>query len=132
MDERLNRVQLAQLRERLERRLEELTEETRQILLASDEERYIRLAGEVHDLEEQSVADLLVDVQLADIDRHIEEIRDIEAALLRLAAQSYGVCVECGQPIGYARLDAYPTAKRCLVCQRRHEQTHKQPGRSSM
>lgn len=132
MAEPLNRVQLAELAERLEGQLETLVEATRQILIASDDERYIALAGEVHDLEEESVADLLVDVQLADIDRHIEEIRDIEAALLRVAAESYGSCIDCGRPIGYARLSAYPTAKRCLPCQEQHEKTHRQPGRATL
>jgi RNA polymerase-binding transcription factor DksA len=31
--------------------------------------------------------------------------------------------VECGQDIGYARLRAYPTALRCILCQTRHQKT---------
>jgi RNA polymerase-binding protein DksA len=113
----LNRDQINAFRETLELRFRELREEIRQALLQSDEQSYIELAGRVHDMEEASVADLLVDVSLADIDRHVEEIRDIDAALGRIATGTYGVCTDCGEGIEVARLEAYPTAKRCRPCQ---------------
>ena len=40
---------------------------------------------EVRDLENSSLADLLVDVSLAEIDRLVGQIRDIDASLLRIA-----------------------------------------------
>ena len=45
------------------------------------------------------------------------ELGDIEAALERLDAGTYGQCSECGVTIPPARLNAYPTAKRCIDCQ---------------
>jgi RNA polymerase-binding protein DksA len=113
----LNRDQINAFRETLELRFRELREEIRQALLQSDEQSYIELAGRVHDMEEASVADLLVDVSLADIDRHVGEIRDIDAALGRIATGTYGVCSDCGEGIEVARLEAHPTAKRCRPCQ---------------
>jgi DnaK suppressor protein len=113
----LNRDQINAFRENLELRFRELREEIRQALLQSDEQSYIELAGRVHDMEEASVADLLVDVSLADIDRHVEEIRDIDAALGRIATGTYGVSSDCGEGIEVARLEAHPTAKRCRPCQ---------------
>ena len=113
----LNRDQINAFRENLELRFRELREEIRQALLQSDEQSYIELAGRVHDMEEASVADLLVDVSLADIDRHVGEIRDIDAALGRIATGTYGVCTDCGEGIEVARLEAHPTAKRCRPCQ---------------
>ena len=113
----LNRDQINAFRENLELRFRELREEIRQALLQSDEQSYIELAGRVHDMEEASVADLLVDVSLADIDRHVEEIRDIDAALGRIATGTYGVCTDCGEGIEVARLEVHPTAKRCRPCQ---------------
>ena len=121
-----------ELKHELQNRLAARIEETRRILLDSDDEQYVALAGEVHDLEDESVADLLKDVQLADVDRHVEEIRDIEAALLRIADGTYGLCTQCGNEIGHARLAAYPTAKRCLTCQEQYEKTFKQPDRASL
>ena len=49
------------------------------------------------------------------------DVRDILAARLRMNAGTYGTCVDCGEAIGYQRLLAYPTAKRCIACQREHE-----------
>lgn len=45
------------------------------------------------------------------------ELGDIEAALERIQAGSYGQCADCGVTIPPARLNAYPTAKRCIACQ---------------
>ena len=43
-------------------------------------------------------------------------LTQIDAAMLRLAGGSYGICEGCGQPIGEARLAARPTATRCVAC----------------
>jgi DnaK suppressor protein len=50
------------------------------------------------------------------------ELGDIEAALERLDAGTYGQCTDCGMTIPPARLNAYPTAKRCIDCQTQKEQ----------
>jgi RNA polymerase-binding protein DksA len=85
---------------------------------------YADIAGEAHDLEDQATADVLVDINLADIHRNIGEMRDIEAALERIVGQSYGVCLDCGADIGEQRLQAWPTALRCLPCQTSYERLH--------
>ncbi|MDQ1711326.1 MAG: DnaK suppressor protein [Frankiaceae bacterium] len=43
--------------------------------------------------------------------------QEVLAALARLDAGTYGVCVECGQPLPEERLDARPEAARCVNCQ---------------
>ncbi len=90
-------------------------------LLRSDAEQYSKLAGEVHDMEDQALADVLVDLDLAEVSHHIQELRDIDAALRRIALLTYGTCVSCGEPIEPRRLEAYPTAKRCFACQTSRE-----------
>ncbi len=45
------------------------------------------------------------------------ELVDIEAALVRLEAGTYGLCIDCGVTIAPERLSAYPTAQRCMDCQ---------------
>lgn len=105
----------------LRARLQVLGSEIREALLRADTETYGELAGRVHDAEEESLADLLTDVNLAEISREVQEVRDIDAAMRRIADRTYGSCVDCGDPIDSARLEAYPTAKRCLGCQRDHE-----------
>ena len=124
----LTDAQIRELEATLRDRLQTLMDEVRRLLVEYDESQYGHLAGEVHDIGEESVADLLVDLELADVDRHIEEIRDIEAALLRIAGQSYGICIDCEGPVGHDRLCAYPTAKRCARCQQRREKSHAGPG----
>jgi DnaK suppressor protein len=108
-------------------RWRELREATREALLRCEGEGYEDVAGRVADLEDQSLADLLVDVNLAEIGRDVQEIRDIERALQRIALGTYGVCVGCGQPIERERLEAYPTASRCAICQRAYEHSHMSP-----
>ena len=55
---------------------------------------------------------------------HINELRDIEAAMRRLNVGAYGVCIECDDELEVERLRAYPTAKRCLPCQQNYERNH--------
>jgi DnaK suppressor protein len=50
------------------------------------------------------------------------ELGDIDAALERMDAGTYGQCTDCGVTIPPARLNAYPTAKRCIDCQTLAEQ----------
>ena len=49
------------------------------------------------------------------------ELTAIDAALARIAAGQYGQCEDCGATMALARLDAYPTALRCVGCQTRAE-----------
>jgi len=111
--------------ERLKRRLAKRSEELRWLihdaLVASKREDYIELAGSVHDAGEEAVAELLADMRLSALDREVKELKDIEAALARIAARTYGTCTDCGAGIDRERLDAYPTAKRCLACQTKYE-----------
>jgi DnaK suppressor protein len=47
--------------------------------------------------------------------------KEVEAALERLDAGTYGKCEECGQPIGDERLEASPTARFCIEHQQEKE-----------
>jgi len=117
-------------KQRLMQRREQLRQIVHDALIASRREDYIELAGSVHDAGEESVAELLADMSLSALDREIEELRDVEAALTRVAARTYGTCTDCGDDIGRERLDAYLTAKRCLTCQTKYE-TDKRGGRDA-
>jgi RNA polymerase-binding protein DksA len=116
--------QVEALREQLRARRTALREEIRQALLKSDSEHHRQIAGSVHDLEDESFADLIVDVGLAEIDRDLEELRAVDAALLRVADGSYGRCQACDKPIDLPRLKAAPQAPRCYDCQTLYERTH--------
>jgi len=75
----------------------------------------------VHDVQDESHADEQEEDRLAEMRHDRQELADIEEALARIHGESYGLCSDCGAPIGYPRLEAYPTAKRCLPCQVENE-----------
>jgi len=112
---------IAYFRRKLHEQLTFVRSTIREALLRADTEQYAQIAGQVHDAQDESLADLLVDVYLDEIDRDVQTVRDIEAAQHRILSGTYGRCLDCGEPIQFERLDAYPTAKRCLDCQVRHE-----------
>jgi DnaK suppressor protein len=86
-----------------------------------NDDRYAALADQVHDTKDHAVAQLLVESDNAELRRAATELQDIDAALQRVSAGTYGRCTACGRDIPATRLAAYPTAKRCLPCQEEHE-----------
>ena len=46
------------------------------------------------------------------------ERAEIAAALERVDAGTYGICIVCGQPIPAARLEVRPMATTCVACAR--------------
>lgn len=72
-------------------------------------------ADDEHDTEGQTIA---VDRAMADALRRgaREQLARIDAALLRVADGSYGVCLGCGVRIADERLEALPTTTRCIGC----------------
>jgi RNA polymerase-binding protein DksA len=124
--------QTSQLTHALSARQTSLLEEVRDELERSGDQHFIDLAGRVTDSGDQAVADVLADLDAAIIDRQVKELRDIDAAQARMRAGSYGVCIDCGQDIGFERLRAYPTAKRCIQCQTKRETRFAHPGTPSL
>lgn len=55
-----------------------------------------------------------------------DELSRVDAALKRMDSGTYGICVECGQPIERERLEAIPWAERCIRDQERFEATQGQ------
>ena len=117
----LSEKQLQQFEQRLRNRREELREIIHQELANSKQEDFTELAGMVHDAGDESFAELLRGINIATRTRELEEIRDVEASLDRIKNGIYGTCIECNDKIALDRLDAYPTAKRCINCQSRNE-----------
>jgi len=54
--------------------------------------------------------------------QNARDLREQSAqALARIEAGTFGVCKSCGQPIGKARMQAFPRATLCLTCKQREE-----------
>lgn len=51
------------------------------------------------------------------MDRDLEVLEEIHAALARMNQDEYGLCQICEGPINPKRLDAIPWTRRCLGCQ---------------
>ena len=45
-----------------------------------------------------------------------DTLSDIDDALAKIDAGTYGLCEQCGEPIGEARLEAMPAARLCITC----------------
>lgn len=56
-------------------------------------------------------------------------MRDLDGALAKVDAGTYGICENCGKPIGEKRLAAMPSAIYCIDCQSTLERTGHLPPR---
>ena len=61
-----------------------------------------------------------------ELDNTLEEnservLAEIDAALERIEAGTFGTCEKCGKPIGDERLEALPYATQCIDCKRKEE-----------
>ena len=55
-------------------------------------------------------------------DLGIRELREIDVALAKIDAGTYGVCEGCGKPIPEARLRALPSTSLCSPCKHEEEE----------
>ncbi|MBU6534106.1 TraR/DksA family transcriptional regulator [Streptomyces sp. NPDC057245] len=53
-----------------------------------------------------------------------EVLTQTERALERLDAGTYGLCENCGKPIGKARMQAFPRATLCVECKQKQERRY--------
>lgn len=78
---------------------------------------------DLRDLEEQAtrITTEAVDQRITDDD--LQLLRKVELAIQRLAAGTYELCANCGQPIPLERLLAKPSVSLCLACQQLKDAT---------
>lgn len=112
------------LENKLRQRRAELQKEVEDVTHREGAEPFRRLAGEVGDAGDESVAATLIDTDHAAVGRDVAEIRLIDRALERIADGTYGNCIRCGDQIQKERLEANPMAERCFPCQDHYEKTH--------
>lgn len=107
--------------------LESLLEQRRAALARQDD---IDVVESTHDLPVQEIetspADkatvrLLNDLALEAAGMNAQQMLSVKHAFARLDDGSYGECEECGNPIGFSRLQARPDARLCITCQTRAE-----------
>jgi DnaK suppressor protein len=57
------------------------------------------------------------EMAMENLDRETALVRRLRAAMGRIDDGSYGMCLECEEPISPKRLNAIPWAERCIICQ---------------
>ena len=104
----------------LDRRAAQLRDAIAVALRATGNSHAAGLANHLEETDEP-VADLESAIEIAALEREVRELRAIESAQRRLHEAEFGLCEDCGAEIPYARLEASPTATRCIGCQAQHE-----------
>ena len=118
---RLSQREVRDIVHRLDQRQQALVENIAEERRRIDNEALSQLDAEVGDQVDQAFVMTSVEMERGLIDRYTEELEQIAAVRERLANGVFGQCLDCGEPIGAARLQAQPTAVRCTDCQWRHE-----------
>jgi len=102
-------MNVEKMKKQLEKRLRELNKEARTIDAdlhkpgdPDFEERAVEIEGE-------EVLEGIGQVVL-------DELGQIQSALSRIEAKTYGVCVNCGEAISAKRLELVPYAAKCIKC----------------
>lgn len=103
-------------RERLQKELQDLAARLRSEIAA-----HRKLANHSQETDDDAVADLEGDLDIADLTRDAKELEAVEAALKRIHEPGFGVCAACEEEIPFTRLAASPASPRCVACQAKHE-----------
>ena len=109
-------------------RFKELLEEERRRVLDAIEYLHKENPGSIEEeTEDETTDNHIAETATATLDREIDYtleensehvLTEIDAALARIEAGTYGVCLNCGQPIAEERLAAIPWATYCIDCKR--------------
>jgi len=124
----LTRNRLEEFERLVRQRRQDLVTELLEDVARARDESFAEVAGSVTDLGDEALADLVADLDNAEISRDMRIVRELDAALARIADGSYGTCADCEGEIGLERLRAYPAAVRCIKCQEVFEKTHAHAG----
>ena len=121
MSAKLTAAERSTLAGALEDRRRVLRAELSEKLNTQDNPALLGLRNRMEESDDWAVADLETALDVAEVSRDAGELREVDAALLRIKDKSNGECIDCGTDIPYARLHANPSASRCIACQERVE-----------
>ncbi|MFC3457036.1 MULTISPECIES: TraR/DksA family transcriptional regulator [Massilia] len=114
----LDQGQLAQLRATLEARLAALSGVA---AVQTDGGRDLPVSEIETSPADKATVRLLNDLALEAAGHNAAQMQVLRHALAKFEDGSYGLCEECGNDIGYSRLQARPEARLCIGCQTRAE-----------
>ncbi|HEY8025768.1 MAG TPA: TraR/DksA C4-type zinc finger protein [Burkholderiaceae bacterium] len=120
-------LNIAVLKGRLRERRETMLATIRARLHQSDDPALLSLENHIAEEDDRLIADILNESDIVLLNGELEELGEIDAALSRVSAGTFGQCTVCGIDIPAQRLVVLPTASRCVVCEARveHEQARR-------
>lgn len=77
---------------------------------------------QVQDPGDQALSSTMESLRSSMQDSRIDEYNRLVKALAMIDEGTYGMCVDCSNPISERRLTLYPDATRCLSCQEAFEE----------
>ncbi len=78
--------------------------------------------GQVQDPGDQALSTTMQSLKVSLQDTERAEYNRILQALEKIEDGTYGICMDCNQPISEKRLQSFPNAALCLVCQEAFEE----------
>jgi DnaK suppressor protein len=109
-------MESAELYKRLKKERAELIEKIEQLRTLGQPSAERREGSPFGKREEGADEASELEKRLALEERLSESLNEVEHALQKYEAGTYGLCDSCGQPIEQARLEAIPQASLCLSC----------------
>ena len=111
--DRLDRRTMKEIERFLKDKHAKLKESLRRVLTGRYPDKAHRSAAAAA----KAIETLRDEIQVAVVDNRSRQLAQIEAALERLSRRDYGICDDCAEFIGLARLRVLPFAERCTPCQ---------------
>ena len=108
----IDKKTIARLKKILLKEREEIVGEVRQIFESSKE------MGQdgIQDIGDEAANIYNKQILLSLTESERMRLQEMDEALDRIEAGTYGICEECGEPIGLKRLEVRPVAKYCVPC----------------
>lgn len=104
---------------KVKRELNERRQDLQEELMRLYKEKF---ADEVQDQGDQALTSTMELLSSSLQDSRVEEYNRIVRALDMIEDGTYGICVDCHEPISEKRLKSYPNATRCILCQELYEE----------
>ena len=112
-------IESAELYEGLKKEKAELLEKLEQLRALGQPSAERKEGSPFGKREEEADEASELEKRLALEERLGESLNEVEHALQKYEASTYGLCDSCGQAIEQARLEAIPQASLCLICKTR-------------
>ena len=119
----MSKAFLEKQKKKLEAEKKEIEEELKNITEKGEISNHFRVKyPQLGSKEEENAEEVEKYIENLDLEGHLEDLlRNIRNALLRIKQKKYGICQQCKKKIDKVRLEVYPAATLCVICQGRQE-----------